>query len=92
MLLALVSRGAGVDPLDRQDRTPLTLAIENNKFACARSLIELGSDLEQLDSYGRTPLLYACKLGSKQTVELLLSYGANVSVQNKTGDSCMSFA
>jgi ankyrin repeat protein len=68
------------------------LAIENNKFACARSLIELGSDIEQLDSYGRTPLLYACKLGSKQMVELLLSYNANIHVQNKTGDSCMSFA
>lgn len=46
VLLALISRGAGVDPLDRECRTPLTLAIENNKFACARSLIELGSDIE----------------------------------------------
>jgi ankyrin repeat protein len=46
VLLALISRGAGVDPLDLQQRTPLTLAIENNRFACARSLIELGSDIE----------------------------------------------
>ena len=46
VLLALISRGAGVDPLDREQRTPLTLAIENNRFACARSLIELGSDIE----------------------------------------------
>lgn len=46
VLLALISRGAGVDPTDLQCRTPLTLAIESNKFACARSLIELGSDIE----------------------------------------------
>ena len=46
VLLALIGRGAGVDPLDRECRTPLTLAIEKNKFACARSLIELGSDIE----------------------------------------------
>ena len=92
VLLALISRGAGVDPLDREWRTPLTLAIENNRFACARSLIELGSDIEKLDSYGRTPLMYACKLGNTQTVQMLLSYSADVNVKNKTGDSCMSFA
>jgi len=81
-----------VDPLDSQGRTPLVLAIENNKFACVRSLVELGSELEQTDAYGRTPLLYACKLGSYPIVELLISYKADINVQNKMGDSCMSFA
>jgi ankyrin repeat protein len=46
LLLALIGRGAGVDTLDGQGRTPLVLAIENNKFACVRSLVELGSELE----------------------------------------------
>lgn len=45
-----------------------------------------------MDSYGRTPLLYACKLGNRQTVQMLLKYKANVNVVNATGDSCMSFA
>jgi ankyrin repeat protein len=43
VLLAIVSRGAGVDPTDSEQRTPLQLAIENNRYACVRSLIELGS-------------------------------------------------
>jgi ankyrin repeat protein len=78
VLLAIISRGAGVDPSDAEQRTPLSLAIENNRYACVRSLIELGSAIEQKDKYGRTPLLYACKLGSQPIVELLLSYGADV--------------
>lgn len=49
VLLAIISRGAGVDPMDDQLRTPLVLAIENNRYACVRSLIELGSDIEQKD-------------------------------------------
>ena len=64
VLLAIISRGAGIDPTDADERTPLQLAIENNKYACVRSLIELGARIELLDKYGRTPLLYACKLGS----------------------------
>lgn len=45
-LLALISRGAGVDPTDDIESTPLHLAIEKNNFACVRSLIELGADVE----------------------------------------------
>lgn len=30
VLLALISRGAGVDPYDKNNRTPLSIAIETN--------------------------------------------------------------
>ena len=68
VVLDLISRGASVDPLDKSNRTPLSLAIEKNKFACVRSLVELGADIEQRDSFGRTPLMFACKLGSIEMV------------------------
>jgi len=42
VILTLISRGAGTDSLDQFQRTPLMIAIENNKSAVARSLIELG--------------------------------------------------
>jgi ankyrin repeat protein len=45
-ILALISLGADVDPIDDQGRTPISLAIENNKFTCVRGLIELGADIE----------------------------------------------
>jgi uncharacterized protein len=50
VLIALISRGAGVDPPDNNEKTPLMLAIENNKFTVARSLIEFGADIEARDS------------------------------------------
>lgn len=49
VILALVSRGAGLDPTDSQLRTPLMVAIENLKTAVARTLIELGADVELTD-------------------------------------------
>ena len=49
-----------MDPVDAQDRTPLSLSIEANKLTCVRSLIELGADIELTDSFGRTPLMFAC--------------------------------
>ncbi len=51
VLLALISRGAGVDPPDSNLRTPLFVAIENQKTAVARSLIELGADIEARDTF-----------------------------------------
>jgi len=45
-ILALISQGADVDPIDEAGRTPISLAIENNKFTCVRGLIELGADIE----------------------------------------------
>ena len=49
VILALVSRGAGIDPTDIYLRTPLMIAIEYNKSAVARSLIELGAEIENTD-------------------------------------------
>ena len=45
-ILIMIGHGADVDPVDELGRTPLSLAIENNKFTCVRGLIELGADIE----------------------------------------------
>lgn len=50
VLLALISRGAGVDPPDATLKTPLFVAIESGKTAVARSLIELGAEIDARDS------------------------------------------
>ena len=78
--------------MDKELRTPLSLAIEKNKYACVRSLIELGADIELKDNFGRTPLMFACKLGSKEMVELLLQYKADINAVNNMKESCMTFA
>lgn len=68
------------------------VAIENNKFTVARSLIEFGADIESKDVNSRTPLMFACKIGSKEMVELLLGYKADIKATNALGDSCVTFA
>lgn len=50
VVIGLISRGAGVDPPDTNLKTPLMVAIENNKFTISRSLIEFGADIESKDS------------------------------------------
>ena len=92
VILAMVSRGAGIDPTDEFLRTPLMIAIENNKSAVARSLIELGADIENTDIYGKTPLMYACKIASKEIVELLIKCKADIKSVNKVGDSAVTMA
>jgi ankyrin repeat protein len=64
VVLALISRGAGVDPPDNNLKTPLMISAEYNKPAIARSLIELGADIENKDNLGRSALMLACKIGS----------------------------
>jgi len=68
------------------------IAIENNKSAVARSLIELGADIEQTDIYGKTALMYACKVASSEIVELLIKCKANIHTVNKVGDSAVTMA
>lgn len=51
VLLALISRGAGIDPPDNNARTPLMIAIDNNRTAIVRSLVELGADIEYKDNF-----------------------------------------
>lgn len=92
VILAMVSRGAGIDPTDEFLRTPLMIAIENNKSAVARSLIELGADIESTDIYGKTALMYACKIASKEIVELLIKCKADIKSVNKVGDSAVTMA
>lgn len=68
------------------------IAIENNKSAVARSLIELGADIETTDVFGKTPLMYACKIASKEIVELLIKCKADIRAVNKVGDSAVTMA
>lgn len=92
VILAMVSRGAGIDPTDQMLRTPLMVAIENSKSAVARSLIELGADIESTDTYGKTALMYACKVACKEIVELLIKCKADIKAVNKVGDSAVTMA
>eukprot|EP00730_Choanoeca_flexa_P001125 TRINITY_DN10487_c0_g2_i2.p1 TRINITY_DN10487_c0_g2~~TRINITY_DN10487_c0_g2_i2.p1 ORF type:complete len:607 (+),score=179.69 TRINITY_DN10487_c0_g2_i2:173-1993(+) len=57
-----------------------------NHSVALRELLEHQQlDLEQLDPHGRTPLRLAVTLGHRESVEVLLEFGADVSCVDKEG-------
>lgn len=66
-----------VDAQDAQLRTPLRLAVENNKPQVVRVLCEAGALTSvPISADGRTPLHLAARDGFTECAEILLEYGA----------------
>lgn len=62
-------------------------------LSCAELLVSLGADVNvtQRDSH-LTPLHLACRRGLKEHVDLLLAHGADVTVQNREGETPLNAA
>ncbi|KAH6820642.1 hypothetical protein C2S53_019948 [Perilla frutescens var. hirtella] len=85
---ALRSQGAGLEWIDSEGKTALVLACMNPQlYHVAKTLIELGANVNvyRPGRHAGTPLHHAAKRGLDQTVQLLLSHGANALVMN---DDC----
>ncbi|KAJ8768436.1 hypothetical protein K2173_021589 [Erythroxylum novogranatense] len=82
--------GASLEWLDREGKTPLTLACLNPEhYGVAKTLIELGANVNAYrpGRNGGTPLHHAAKRGLENIVKLLLSHGANPLAMN---DDCQN--
>uniref|UniRef100_A0A8C6WUI5 Transient receptor potential cation channel, subfamily A, member 1b n=1 Tax=Neogobius melanostomus TaxID=47308 RepID=A0A8C6WUI5_9GOBI len=77
---------------DGANQTPLHRATIFDHTKLAEYLISLGADLNSVDCKGNTPLLLATSCGSWNTVTLLLSKGANVSVTDRHGCNFLHLA
>lgn len=87
---ALRRDGASLEWMDKEGRTPLILAsMRPELLQLVRVLIDLGANVNAYrpGSHAGTPLHHAAKKGLTQTVELLLSHGANPLVMN---DDCQT--
>lgn len=58
----LLSAGARVNEVDKNDIGPLLMAISNNHIDMARFLIDRGANIHAVDWYGRTPLFAAVEI------------------------------
>lgn len=66
-----------VDAKDAQNRTPLRLAIENNRPQVTRVLCEAGASTSIASSADeRTPLHLAARAGFTECAEVLIQHGA----------------
>lgn len=97
---ALLDKGAKINALDTEGRTPLLQATD-----CARPygeysydtrtaliLIARGADVNHQDDEGNTALMHACDYGLTDVVRLLLAKGANIHLKNKDGSTALKIA
>jgi len=86
---------AGIDPnsvCDEKGRWPLHIACVLGLPGIAKLLLDHGAQKDQPDaSLERTPLLYAATT-SKETVQVLLSYRADIHARNKFGATALHYA
>ncbi len=103
----LLDRGAKIEAKDNIGSTALTVAASNGHTSIVKSLLDRGADIEARDHSGRTALLSACrfiegakynsntkgyKSGIIQTIELLCSRRAGISVKDDLGKSSLRYA
>ena len=71
MVKLLVEKGADIDSIDTEGRTPLLRAVRSGHEAVVKLLIEKGASVHSKDKEGRTPLWWAAENKHKATVKLL---------------------
>jgi len=82
-----------VNSKDKDGRTPLYLASENNHDAVVGLLLARSDlDVNLKIGTGETPLLIAVRRVNKSIVRLLLENGANVYAKNDSGKTALHFA
>jgi len=89
----LVEHGAALDShADSEETTALHLAVENERPAFAKFLIDAGAKLDERDEEGFTPLHYAARGGSETLCKLLLAAGANIDMEARRGETPVQVA
>jgi len=69
---AVLELGGHLEAKDRSGATPLFLACETGKLACACALMAAGAELQTRNSAGEAPLYIAALKGHERIVEELL--------------------
>ena len=90
----LLDHGALVNILNGSGITPLFMAVEHEDLDIAKLLLKHGARVsaEHGEKDFENPLHQAVVLGLVATVELLISHGAQVNEQNRSGMTCLHLA
>ncbi|KAF3910368.1 Ankyrin-1 [Dactylellina cionopaga] len=93
MILYLVSAGFSVNDCDKKRYQPLQLAVQQNKYDAAKTLLEVGANVNAKNIDGWSSLEEAAFVGDNvDMVRLLLDHGANINSYDKHGVSVLNRA
>lgn len=82
----LIKAGADVNKLDKEDVSPLILAVQHEKTSDIQLLIEHGADINYLTPNTKvSPFLVACQGTSVPTVKMMLDKGVDINITNPIG-------
>lgn len=82
----LLEYGANVDRANKEEQTPLLLAVINRAHLdVVKALLYRGAYVNSSDKDGWTPLMYAAKMRSLDVADALISAGANLNMTNDKG-------
>lgn len=93
IIKTLIDKGADVNLIstERERRTPLHLAINENNENIVKLLIKSGANVNAKDSSGNTPIITAFNRDqfSADIIKLLLEHGADVNTMTKDGQTLL---
>jgi len=83
-----------IDPLHEQHPyTPLMLSAGANNQRLTEALIEAGADLNRQNPHGSTALMLTAAVNRRNpTIKILLDHGADMSLQNRSGQTVFDVA
>ncbi len=87
----LIEAGASIDLRNRDNMTPLMLAVNHHKVEIAQLLLEAGASPDVAERWG-TPLLHSavsCKPEKLVLLDLLIGAGCDVNIPNKSGQTAL---
>ena len=70
---------------DQEGRTPLLVAVANQREPAVRLLLSAGADVACQDNNGHSPLHWACALANAPLVDMLLNAGADPALSDENG-------
>jgi uncharacterized protein len=84
-LALLVAAGADVETRDDAGRTPLLVAVTDDRVDAARVLVSAGASPDALDGRHDTPWLVTGVTGSVEMAEVLLPAAPDLAIRNRFG-------
>lgn len=81
-----------IDETNSSGYSALMLAVYNNEKDCCEALLRCGADVNSADNVGNTVLMASAYKGNLEIFKLLLEFGSNPQLTNKTNMTARDWA